>query len=375
MNTTNRMYVCLMSLFFGNIQAIKYIYPVGSNSTHLYFIHQMNQEASELYTYCYHTKSIKHERYSFNQEMLYNFVVTNFELLPENQGYSFLDNGRLRIKYYHKPSPISVDFLYPIYDLHAVIWVEPNKGIICAKYKNCFGLFYFTPDGRVDPIVWTGCHDFLYPQVIDQEIYCIQKPIDQKGAAHIVSCKLPSTSCSVAWESLNFDEQVHILMRNPTNISHKKMPHYLNSIAFIKNGTYLSMVNQHHGFYLEQLSKSSDKLASFMYHEVVCTDGTWSSRVLFDFNIPRYLIDLSEKSLIEKMRLVLPIFIKNKIYFIHANTVYTTGIYSYNCDTSEIEPIWAENNRCFIGLLFYNNRLYFGHDADLSKDVPLNLFV
>ncbi len=342
------------------LPAVEYAYPVGADNTSLYLIKQTDQKKLELYKKGIHEGAFKKETYSFNQEMLYDYSVANFQLLPDNSGYSFIDNGRLRIKFRTKPSPVSVDFLYPLYDLHSIVWLSDTDGIICAKYKNCFGLFHFAIDGRVEPLIWTGSSDFLYPQKVDKYIFCIKKALDQSLSNVIrFDCDKPHMYLE-AWDDLSFDKQVAILMRKKCDTINSRLPR-IESIISTRHIVCLSMININCGLYITHTGETNF-VFNFSCHILLNKRGKWQNKKLFNFCIPRYLLlESSEKRVVEKIRLLLPMIHKNRVYFTDScGKQNTLGLFYYDLFTDKINKKQIKEGALYFCCQCANNNLYFG---------------
>ena len=113
----------------------EYIYPVASlDEDNILYIHQTSPRSIQLFewnTITNHTEQILWS--------LFNPV--GIQLLPDNSGFSFIDNGRLRIKAFQKRSPKTIDFDEPIFNINALHWIDEHTCYCSAYYNNLFSLF------------------------------------------------------------------------------------------------------------------------------------------------------------------------------------------------------------------------------------------
>ena len=104
-------YLFFMLLFFGIINSEEFLYPVASfnndGQNFIYVIYQKNVHHLELW-------SVNSETMIATKLLMSNFSPAGVRLLPNQAGFSFIDNGRIRVKYTNKRSPLSFDFEYPI---------------------------------------------------------------------------------------------------------------------------------------------------------------------------------------------------------------------------------------------------------------------
>jgi len=336
-----------------------YWYPVAQQQDMLWVIHQTVGGQLQLHRYYPMTGLLQKERYSFNQEMLRGYSVERFQLLPGNVGYSFLDNGRLRIKYADRHSPLSVDFLYPVYEMNDIAWINACKGVMSACYKEHFGLFYFMVDGRVAPIVWAQDKQYMHPQCANEWIYCVQKAQQQYA---IVACKRSDPDIfHIPWHALSFDERSHMIMHAtdqwivPDEMSVEKHVFYSSDrwIGYLQ----FDEANAYCYFLHENVSENK---------EIVCVSWCCISlaighyQELFSFCIPKAFMSHHSGGLIESIWPLIPRRHKQTYYYSHYDEMLNAlGLYAYDLTTSTSQLLIAGQETHYFAPCFYNDLLYY----------------
>src|SRR5579871_4380579 len=127
--------ITFLLFFFYMTHAIEYMYPVAClNDETILYIHQLNPTCIQLYSW--NPVTDIHEPLLWS---LYN--PANVQLLPNNTGFSFIDNGRLRIKLFEKRSPKTIDFDDPIFNINGLQWIDEHSCCCSAQYGSYFSIF------------------------------------------------------------------------------------------------------------------------------------------------------------------------------------------------------------------------------------------
>lgn len=306
-----------MRLFYGfcillytfPITSIEYSYPVASlDDTTVLCIHQTSLQNTQLFSYNIVTNHTEQILWSL-------FTPAGIQLLPHNKGFSFIDNGRLRIKVFSKRSPKTIDFDEPIFNIHGLYWIDEHSGYCSAYYNNHFSIFELHDDGKLVRLIHNDDRDCMYPQKINDWLFYIerkQKDHNNNYAIMQTLYKLDTTSKLV----LNFGH---------------------NSVIF------LQMVCETEGFVIEYQKDIDDEStkATFQYHRIWEENNSWHSQSLFSFEIPinLFLYD-NDQRLFESILPLLPRIIDYKIYFV-------------DCSDKNLEPHYYDmitKERCKIDL-------------------------
>ena len=173
-------YIFFILLFFGIINSEEFLYPVATfnndGQNFIYVIYQKNVHHLELW-------SVNRETMAANKVLMSNFNPAGIKLLPNQSGFSFIDNGRIRVKYTNKLPSLSFDFEYPIYDFHTVEWINDRHFYFSAKAGKRFCVFLCDTNTKqtktlIEKEVCSRINeDFMYPQIIGDKVYFISKSV------------------------------------------------------------------------------------------------------------------------------------------------------------------------------------------------------
>ncbi len=337
-------------------QAGTYEYPVSIQDGKVFWILQTPERQLRLAMHNLDSNRLELEKHSFNQEMLHCYSVGQFQLLPDKAGYSFIDSGRLRVKYYHKRSPVSVDFIEPIYDVHTVIWLSKTEGIVSAKWHNHYGIFLFTLEGLIEPLVWTGSADYLFPQSSGNRLYCIEH-FHKNGASgyRIVSTML-SKHHTIDWHDLSFEQKVSIVLHrnthHPSDLPLAALQELATSALPIG---FLHMPDATQGYYCSYEQRES--LIACSYHRLYTDDALYKTEELFTFTIPIDLVN----DLVERLAPCMPQIYDNQIYYCDSKQkTDTLGLYSYDICTGKTKEILTEPGCVYLSCQPVGKALYYG---------------
>ena len=333
-----------------------YEYPVGIQDNRVFWILQTPERQLRLAIHDLDSNRFGLEKYSFNQEMLHCYSVGQFQLLPDGAGYSFIDSGRLRVKYYHKRSPISVDFIEPIYDVHTVIWLSKTQGIVSAKWHNHYGLFLFTLEGLTEPLVWSGKADFLFPQSDGNTLYCIEQS-KKYGTPHyrIVSTMLANRHI-IDWHDLSFEQKVSILLHHNEQEEYQILAAPLQELVNSKIAIgFLHMQHNTQGYYCSY--ERNKALIACTYHRLYKDDTLWKTEALFTFTIPIGLMN----DLVERLMPCMPQVYDDQIYYCNAKqNTETVGLCSYDIGTGQTSEIIWQPGSIYLSCQRIGQSLYYG---------------
>jgi len=299
------------------IHASEYIYPVASlcNGETILYIHQSNTTSLELFEW--NTKTNRAEQILWSV-----FNPAGLLLLPNNSGFSFIDNGRLRIKLFQRRSPKAVDFDEPLFNINALFWIDEHTCYCSAQQNANFALFQLQDDGTMQCLIAENGKDFMYPQKIDKLLFYIERYATQ-DASRALHYKIMSNLhqddnfCATAAKLiLDFGDKPII---------------------------FLTMVSDKEGFVLEHAQNidSDSSVALFTYYQIIKQDNIWHKNLLFCFEIPTNLLLTSEQRLYESLLPLLPRIVKNKVYFVDCseNNDYSLEPYFYDLSTKAKQKI------------------------------------
>ncbi|HSC25133.1 MAG TPA: hypothetical protein VLB80_02850 [Candidatus Babeliales bacterium] len=296
------------------MNATNYIYPVASlnNGVIILYIYQQSTTCIELFEWNTITNTIEQILWSL-------FNPAGLQLLPNNVGFSFIDNGRLRVKLFHKRAPKAIDFDEPLFHINSLQWINEHMCYCSAQNNDRFSIFELYDNGVIKCLITEHDKDFMYPQKINTQIFYIEryKKEDSYFYYHIMQMDYPSKKMK-----MNDTSQATV-------------------VASFKNKPiiFLTMESEQKGFVLEHMDTIEDNsdVMLFYYHCIIKKDNVWQTKYLFSFEIPTYLLLHGEQSLYESILPLLPRIINNKIYFVDCseNKNYNLTPYYYDLTTEQ----------------------------------------
>lgn len=321
------------------LPAIEYIYPVASlnDGTEILCIHQHSPTNIELLVW----NTATHQ----SEQILWSvFNPAGLQILPDNSGFSFIDNGRLRIKSFQKRSPKAIDFDEPLFGINGLQWIDNHICCCSAQYNNNFALFELHDDGTLECLMTKEGKDFMCPQKVGGQLFYIERYATEKGCGdihyHIASCLYEKKNSCFSQSNIIADFQNKPIM-------------------------FLTMVDDTQGFVMEhaQHINSENPTTSFTYHQIIKEGGTWNQKPLFSFAIPTTLLLDDQEQLYESILPLLPRTINNKIYFVDCakNNNHILELYSYDLAKSTVKKInlAKQKGHCFVPVLC-GNAFYCG---------------
>lgn len=261
----------------------EFLYPVGT------LIHE------DQHKFCVvHQKGCHLELWFWNptdqaaiKGLLSTFTPAGIKVVPNQKGFSFIDNDRLRIKMVDKRSPKSVDLFGP-YDLTTVNWIDQHSFYFSAKERQHSNLFYATDAGDLVRLTVSNSVDYLYPQKIQNKLFFIEKQEEQYA---IKTIEYPETEIEQYLEKLRVDD-----ILDTQHASYKAiLPiEQAQTITHFEHKTiaFLQMHSEKLGFFIEhpELVNKQDETMLFGYYMLFHEAGSWSTKKLFDFSIPLYFL-------------------------------------------------------------------------------------
>ena len=173
--------------------AEEFLYPVvatGSGADQkVYVLYQKSLTHIELWLWDPVTKIA-------TKALLSTFTPAGISLLPDDIGFSFIDNGRVKVKMHSKRSPKSLEWYEPVYDIGNLHWINNTCYYFHAKEQERYGLFHGTMHGEIDPLVIHHEKDCMYPHKIESTLFYIERtPSVQGGSYAIMRAPYPLISC------------------------------------------------------------------------------------------------------------------------------------------------------------------------------------
>lgn len=277
--------------------------------------------------------------------LLSSFNPASLTVLPDKNGFSFIDNDHIRIKYNDKRFPKSVP-LYGPYDLTTLHWIDNETFYFAAKERQHSNLFHATIEGDIFRLTVSNKKDYYCPQKIDETLFFIEKDSDNQYS--IIQAKYPSEELKQAACSLkeldNFSNQAYEEYEKKNCLYHQ----YLNLetaqvlLTTDKIISFLKMISLTEGFFLEhpETINRDENTIAFNYWHLIKEDTQWKTNCLFNFTIPLYLIvaQRGKNRLYESILPLLPYYDQKSamLYFVdYAAAKDVLNVFSYACLTKE----------------------------------------
>ena len=353
-----RIVLIAMIWFFPSL-AHEYLYPVGMSvkQERVYVAYQKTATHLELWEWDYITGYA-------NQLLLSRYSPAGFTLLPDESGFSFIDNGLLKIKQFIKRSPRTIAFDAPIYQVELVHWMDPTTCYVAGRYNDYSGIFQIDWDGMVQPAIYQEGRDALYPQKIDDLLYYIERTEDD--AQYRLVCTHYQIASHEEWNERITACQTH--KRGETLIDFQSQP-----IAFLHMSSHDEGVAV--GYPLAISRK--DKAIPFKLYRLFIEGQKWNAKELFSFSIPTaLLLSGTNQRLYESILPLLPKVCQNHIYFVDSSTTEFLTLHRFDLSTAEITQC-AKGAQHYFGVCpfeggnFYGGQM--GGDIELLDGVQLML--
>ena len=279
--------ICLM---FHKNNAEQFLYPVADfdHGNQLMLLYQKSLESVELWIWD-----------SSNQRAikgLSSFLTpVNLRMMPSGRGFSFIDQGYIKIKEFAKRSPRTLPIYEPIGLFSNMNWIDDETFYFVARQGDFFQVFQGDLQANIQRLTYEPA-DALYPQKIDSTLFYMKR--DMNGQVTIVS---------KSWDPCAMD----------TNHDQS------DNLTIIKESSaqlcFLRMVDQQEGFYLQaptqKLNDDNDCYEFSCWH-LKHDENQWLTEKLFSFKIPARYVTGSAR-LYESLEPFLPNYTCNDhIYFV-----------------------------------------------------------
>ena len=317
---------------FVSLSAKEFLYPVGYHPEEdvLFVMYQKTSSHLELWEWDPHTKQA-------HQLLLSRYSPAGFTLLPNYSGFSFIDNGMLKVKQLLKRSPRTIQYDAPIYNVEQVHWIDEKTCYASGRYQDYFGIFQINWDGCVDPILVQNGIDYQCPQKVDDSLFFIERTKE--------GYRIAQAYYSATYQEDDFSDRLISHMKNQPPVQ-EVLSFETTPIAF------LHMVSASEGFVLshpEGVSKN-DPSIDFEYHHIFKkNDGCWAQSQLFSFAVPTSFL-VNPNRLYESMLPLLPYICQNQIYYVDSSETDFLALYSFDLMRHTKKLVSAEKSQHIFGV-------------------------
>jgi len=280
-------------------RSYSYLYPVErfthDGQEYLMSLWQKEKDCVELYLCNTATGVAQKELFSL-------FNPVGIQLLPSHDAYSFIDNGRVRIKEFIKRSPQSLEFDKPIFNISLVHWIDDTMAYCHAQEGHRFGIYMFDRNGSVQRLLYDASADYLFPSKIGDMLHYIRRT-QVNDSMHYEVGVVPFPDKVLCDERVlyNLEDQQLILSAGTLPIA------------------FLRMESAQQGFVLvhqNEFDPEVDRTIQFHYYALERRSNGWHARQLFSFCVPSCLLDhTNQNRLYENVLPLLPYHHGANIYY------------------------------------------------------------
>ncbi|HZW60885.1 MAG TPA: hypothetical protein VFF04_01545 [Candidatus Babeliales bacterium] len=300
------------------------------------------------------------------------FTPVGLRMLADNSGFSFIDNGRIRIKKFNKRSPKAFDIYNPIYQLGAVEWIDQNHGYFCAKRRDRYCIFQISMQGSIDLIAGSMVCDCLNPKKIGSELFYIERSENESGHHYeIVQITYPNIVQELGTfnDTQSFEQRSLALLQSISS-EHNSMneaSQHATTIADFEHHPImlLTMISHTKGLVIEHPVSINEKDATipFICHLFERVNKKWQHMPLFTFNMPsRLIVPTSNEQLCESILPLLPCYADGHIYFCNATVDgLSSTIFDYSLTDNTSQKITSDSSdQYFFAPLIIGSKLFYG---------------
>lgn len=336
-----RVRVLILFCFF-SMHAKEFLYPVGYHPERdvFFVIYQKSSTHLELWEWNPQTEYAQ-------QLLLSRYSPAGFTILPNYSGFSFIDNGMLKVKQPLKRSPRTIEYNAPLCNVEQVNWIDAHTCYASGKYQNYFGIFQIDWDGCVQPLLLQEGFDYLYPQKIDTDLFFVER--SQEGKYRI-ACSSYDTQGSQD----EFDDSMMVYLEN--------QPVIQELILFDAPLAFLNMVSDREGFvisYPEKLLKKDPSVPFDYYRVYRANDGKWEKNLLFSFTIPTSFL-VGQDRLYESILPLLPYSCQSGIYYVDSSETSFLALYRFDLSSGFKSCIAGNATQHFFGARSQNSDVVYG---------------
>lgn len=328
------------------VQADQFLYPVAvidQSGQELLVVQQKSLDDVELWIWNTQTK------YAY-KGLLSTYMPAGIKMLPSGLGFSFIDQGRLRVKMFAKRSPKTIGMYEPISNISEIHWISDDAFYFSAQEDEVFNIFSCSTLGELHRLTASQNGDYVYPQKVGNELFCIFR---NEYVFKIVNLR---------WALFDFDVK-------DEEIDVSEILNLPNTAA------YLHMISQDLGFYLEypRSIDSEREGIEFVCHQIKKENGVWSDQAIFTFVIPcEYILGTESKRLYESVQPFLPNYtcrdlivfvdeqdrgLRLKCYDVETRSI---SVFDYSVSRSQIDKsVFAPlvfDGKVFTGVICHDER-------------------
>lgn len=317
-----------------------------------------------------------------HKALLSSFTPAGVQMLPDQQAFSFIDQGRIRVKYIHKRQPKAIDINEPpVYNMHTILWLDEQRFYFSAQEHERFGIYQTDTQGQTYCLVHDDVSDAMYPQKVGDRLFYIER-LGTAGSYQysLVSIEYPEIPKAPAMafnDDFCFEQRIQTLLQERSENVYKYMSRDKQHHIDFKSSAvaFLHMISSTEGFVVEfpEVIHKNDPAICFTYHHVI-VQSQWHAEPLFTFSIPtRFLLADSADRLYESVLPFLPRHMNGKIFYSDAHG-QNHGLNLYVYDVFKTLPLQLSKNvgvnANFFAPILFEGKMYFGGTIFSEADEP-----
>lgn len=313
-----------------SLYSTEYIYPITTtcNDTGqelILFMHQTAAQETRLW-------SLNIQTNSYEQLLSSQYNPIGVQLLPDNSGFSFLDNGLIKVKNFLKRSPKTIEIYEPIYNIGSIQWLDATSCFFHAKQGNRYGIFQVDLDGQLNNIIKSSSCDYLYPQKVGKDLFFIGR--DLQGNHCVEKTTYPFIKKTI----MSLNEAMDCAQENFEPVDNEVV-----RIMSFKKSTIVNLVmrNEYEGFLVEHLPiiNTNPISISFKFYKLeLGAEGVWNKKELFLFSLLSSLFFDKAIMLRDPMPALFPQVTSDSIYFIsYHESTKSLSLYFYDIPSGSIK--------------------------------------
>ncbi len=396
-----RHFLLLGLLLFCSIDlsAIEFIYPIAQlpDGTSM-VMHQNSPYDILLATYDFKNNKVSRSFLSSQ------FCPTKVFLLPDKTGFSFFDNGIIKIQTFLKRSPKTIEIIKPVSHLQDIEWESPHIFYVNALYKKQNALFRVNlsvHDATIDFIIFSLNSDFLCPQKRGRELFFIDRSSDKSkieyhfsgvnfessfdtGKKKLKNKKkedfLKADSCQKEYSPELGLESYNVGLENHTDTNFCN----LNNIQILVNFKdqpiiFLTMDTETEGAAIgyDSNTKKTDNTILFFYYSLYKNEEVgWQKKLLFSFFLPTDLFLGDHKNrLIESIFPLLPKKIGNTTIYYSSLVGQNVNLFSFSLENSMSRQLTftSQTDQHYFCPIMLDGKLYCGQSL-IDKNQKIDLY-
>ena len=318
---------CLVVMACSSINSQAFLYPVAKildsdGIEKIYLVHQISLYQLELWLWDPATTRA-------HKALPASYTPAGLRLIPDGSGFSFIDNGLIKIKKHDQRTIKNLTFSDSIYHVGMIQWIDKNSGYCSAKKRERFGIYQITMQGDVYALASSIAYDCMYPSKTGSHLFYIERSESEPNCYHYEILQMP------------YPERVDALA--PTH----KLPSQ-SILDFDEQPLiFLDMISPYEGFVIGHQAHvdAEDQHLTFTYYHIQYV-STWLSTALFSFDVPSgLLMSKGNERLHESLLPLVPRPEGEHIFFVDSKGTQNLSLYVFNRATKLTVPLIQSSNQ------------------------------